>query len=74
MRSLTNLYKLFAGNQTTKQALDNFFCLYNIGPNKGIALCDTKAIPSGPHYLILFDCKRYIKNKNGHMKLISISQ
>ena len=72
--SLTKLYKLFTGNQTTKQALDNFFWLYNVGPNKGIVLCDTKAIKSGPHYLILFDCKRYINNTNGHMKLISISQ
>ena len=57
------------GNKTVQQYFEYFYQSYTVGPNRGLFLCEKIVIPSGPHYLIINECKEYSKNKHGHMEL-----
>ena len=69
---LSTIIKLITGNQTEQAFVEEFYESYEIGPNRGIVLCDSVPVTSGPHYLVIFECRQFTKNKKGHQQLVSV--
>ena len=66
---------LLTGNQTVEKYLEEeVMKSFRLGPNIGMFVCDKTVLPSGPHYVIVFICKIYNTDENGHMKMVSIDQ
>ena len=69
------MYMNLAGNRTLREYYEeDFLKEYNIDSDHGMFTCNERVVPSGPHYLILFECKQFSKNQNGHMEYNSESK
>ena len=68
-----NLFNEITGNQTDQEYehAEEVIESEEIGPNQGLVLCDRRPVRSGPHYLVILECRKYSKNKKGYHELVS---